>query len=137
MFLAGDPEQPGRAVGGAQVVPDPVALDARDVHAPLGQPPQRRRAERAQPDHDHVVTQDFHRFCPYPRSSSPARTKVTWYFLSLSEVPMTSRPGSRMAGGSHTSMRASSVDRDRVIEVLQRSFAEGRLDRDELDERLG
>ncbi len=50
---------------------------------------------------------------------------------------MTSRPGSRMAGGSHTSMRASSVDRDRVIEVLQRSFAEGRLDRDELDERLG
>jgi hypothetical protein len=34
-------------------------------------------------------------------------------------------------------MRASSVDRDRVIEVLQRSFAEGRLDRDELGERLG
>jgi hypothetical protein len=42
-----------------------------------------------------------------------------------------------MAGGSHVSMRASSADRDRAIEVLQRSFVEGRLDRDELDERLG
>jgi hypothetical protein len=50
---------------------------------------------------------------------------------------MTSRPGQRMAGGSHASMRASPADLDRVIEVLQRSFAEGRLDRDELDERLG
>jgi hypothetical protein len=49
---------------------------------------------------------------------------------------MTSRPGSRMAGG-YASMRASSTDRDRAIAVLQRSFVEGRLDRDELDDRLG
>jgi hypothetical protein len=41
-----------------------------------------------------------------------------------------------MAGG-YASMRASSTDRDRAIAVLQRSFVEGRLDRDELDERLG
>ena len=34
-------------------------------------------------------------------------------------------------------MRASSADRDRAIEVLKASFAEGRLSRDELDERVG
>jgi hypothetical protein len=49
---------------------------------------------------------------------------------------MTSRPGQRMAGG-YASIRASSADRDRAIEVLKKSFVEGRLDRHELDERLG
>jgi hypothetical protein len=34
-------------------------------------------------------------------------------------------------------MRASSADRDRAIEVLKASFAEGRLTKDELDERVG
>ena len=34
-------------------------------------------------------------------------------------------------------MRASSADRDRAIEVLKASFAEGRLAKDELDERVG
>jgi hypothetical protein len=34
-------------------------------------------------------------------------------------------------------MLASAADRDRTILALQESFAEGRLTRDELDERLG
>jgi hypothetical protein len=34
-------------------------------------------------------------------------------------------------------MRASSADLERTIRVLQRSFVEGRLTLDELDERLG
>lgn len=34
-------------------------------------------------------------------------------------------------------MLASPADRDRTIRALQESFAEGRLTRDELDERLG
>jgi hypothetical protein len=34
-------------------------------------------------------------------------------------------------------MLASVADRDRTIKALQESFAEGRLTRDELDERLG
>jgi hypothetical protein len=34
-------------------------------------------------------------------------------------------------------MLASVADRDRAIRTLQESFAEGRLTRDELDQRLG
>jgi hypothetical protein len=34
-------------------------------------------------------------------------------------------------------MRASTADLERSIEVLKTSFAEGRLNKDELDERLG
>jgi DUF1707 SHOCT-like domain len=34
-------------------------------------------------------------------------------------------------------MRSSVADRERSIDVLKRSFVEGRLTRDELDERLG
>jgi hypothetical protein len=42
-----------------------------------------------------------------------------------------------MTAGRYQHMRASSADRERTIRVLQRSFVEGRLNRDELDERLG
>jgi hypothetical protein len=42
-----------------------------------------------------------------------------------------------MAAGRYHDLLASSADRERTIRVLQRSFAEGRLTRDELDERLG
>jgi hypothetical protein len=42
-----------------------------------------------------------------------------------------------MTAGRYQHMRASSADRERAIRVLQRSFVEGRLTRDELDERLG
>jgi DUF1707 SHOCT-like domain len=42
-----------------------------------------------------------------------------------------------MTAGRYQHMRASSGDRERTIHVLQKSFAEGRLTRDELDDRLG
>jgi Domain of unknown function (DUF1707) len=41
-----------------------------------------------------------------------------------------------MAAASYAHMRASTADRDRSIEVLKASFAEGRLSKDELDLRL-
>jgi Domain of unknown function (DUF1707) len=41
-----------------------------------------------------------------------------------------------MTARSYPQLRASSADRERTILVLQRSFVEGRLTRDELDERL-
>jgi hypothetical protein len=42
-----------------------------------------------------------------------------------------------MAAESYTQMRASTADRDRVVEVLKASFVEGRLTQDEFDLRLG
>lgn len=41
------------------------------------------------------------------------------------------------AGGNYVHMRASTADTDRAVDVLKKSFAEGRLTRDELDLRLG
>ena len=42
-----------------------------------------------------------------------------------------------MTAGYYARMRASSADTERTITVLQTSFVEGRLTRDELDHRLG
>lgn len=42
-----------------------------------------------------------------------------------------------MTAGPYALMRASSADRERTILVLQKSFVDGRLTMDELDERLG
>jgi len=42
-----------------------------------------------------------------------------------------------MTAGRYQHMRASAADRERTIRVLQKSFVEGRLTREELDERLG
>ena len=52
------------------------------------------------------------------------------------------KPGQRRYAGAvppliYTRMLASVADRDRTIRMLQDSFAEGRLTRDELDQRLG
>src|SRR5215469_568354 len=41
MFKAGDTEQPGRSVRGAEVVPDAVTFDSRDVYPARRKPPQR------------------------------------------------------------------------------------------------
>lgn len=48
-------------------------------------------------------------------------------------------PGDGMAAGGvgHGYMRASSADRDRVIEVLKAAFVQGRLSQDELGARVG
>lgn len=39
--------------------------------------------------------------------------------------------------GGYARIRTSTADTDRAVEVLKTSFAEGRLNRDELDLRLG
>jgi hypothetical protein len=60
MFLAGNPEQPGRTVRGAQVMPDAVTLDPGNVGPSLGETPQRRRTETPEADHNHVFAQNVH-----------------------------------------------------------------------------
>jgi hypothetical protein len=45
--------------------------------------------------------------------------------------------GALATGGEHGKMRASDRDRDRVVEVLSLAFSEGRLSKDEYDDRLG
>ena len=47
------------------------------------------------------------------------------------------RPGERLAAGSYACMWASTADRDRAVEVIKVSFAQGRLTKAELDLRVG
>jgi Domain of unknown function (DUF1707) len=49
---------------------------------------------------------------------------------------MTISPERGVAAGSYFRMRASSADRDRAIAVLQASLVEGRLTKDEFDQRV-
>jgi DUF1707 SHOCT-like domain len=51
------------------------------------------------------------------------------------EVPVTTDPDEVAAGRGH--MRAAQADRERVIETLKAAFAQGRLDTDEFDDRVG
>jgi hypothetical protein len=46
------------------------------------------------------------------------------------------RAGAYVAGGEQGKMRASDSDRDRVVEVLNVAFSEGRLSKDEYEGRL-
>ncbi|HXW46123.1 MAG TPA: DUF1707 and DUF4190 domain-containing protein [Streptosporangiaceae bacterium] len=46
-------------------------------------------------------------------------------------------PYQGMPPGRYGHMRASTADRERAIDVLKAGFAEGRLDKDEYDERAG
>jgi len=50
---------------------------------------------------------------------------------------MTTRPGDDLAAASRGRMRSSHADREQAIEVLKAAFAQGRLDKDELDARAG
>lgn len=47
---------------------------------------------------------------------------------------MRPEPGARAAAAA---LRASRADRERVIDLLKAAFAQGRLDRDEFDGRIG
>jgi hypothetical protein len=51
------------------------------------------------------------------------------------EVPVTTDPDEMAAARGH--LRAAHTDRERVIESLKAAFAQGRLDTDELDDRVG
>lgn len=50
------------------------------------------------------------------------------------EAPVRPEPGARAAAAG---LRASRADRERVIDLLKAAFAQGRLDRDEFDARIG
>jgi hypothetical protein len=50
---------------------------------------------------------------------------------------MTVEPGHDPAAGGYGHLRASTADRERAADVLKAAFAEGRLDRDEFEERAG
>ena len=50
------------------------------------------------------------------------------------EAPVRPEPGARAAAAG---LRASRADRERVIDLLKAVFAQGRLDRDEFDARIG
>ena len=50
---------------------------------------------------------------------------------------MTVGPGYGMAAGGAGRMRASDADREHAVEVLKAGFADGRLPREDYDERLG
>jgi Domain of unknown function (DUF1707)/Domain of unknown function (DUF4190) len=50
---------------------------------------------------------------------------------------MAPEPGDGMLPGGYGNMRASTADRERVIDVLKAAFAEGRLTQDECEERVG
>ena len=49
---------------------------------------------------------------------------------------MTVGPGYGAANMARAQMRASTVDRDRAVELLTRAYTEGRLDKDEHDARV-
>ncbi len=46
-------------------------------------------------------------------------------------------PGHGLAASARAQMRASTVDRDRVVDILTKAFAEGRLTKDEHEARVG
>jgi Domain of unknown function (DUF1707) len=50
------------------------------------------------------------------------------------EAPVRPEPGAQAAAAG---LRASRADRERVIDLLQAAFVQGRLDRDEFDARIG
>src|SRR5690242_12594748 len=50
------------------------------------------------------------------------------------EAPVRPEPGARVAAAG---LRASRADRERVIDLLKAVFAQGRLDKDEFDARIG
>jgi hypothetical protein len=66
-------------------------------------------------------------FLAQPGYAVPARRAL--------EVPVTTDPDEVAAGRGH--MRAAHADRERAIEALKAAFAQGRLDTDELDDRVG
>ena len=50
---------------------------------------------------------------------------------------MTVGPGYGAAGVGRAQMRASTIDRDRAVEVVTKAYTEGRLTKDEHDARVG
>src|SRR5215471_276552 len=73
---------------------------------------------------------ELHDPCPrsWPPDVTGLRCEYKW------EAPVRPEPGAQAAAAG---LRASHADRERVIDLLKAAFVQGRLDRDELDERVG
>lgn len=70
-----------------------------------------------------------------------ARLKVgwagaSWKQLGALEVTMAARGGDWTAGGERRQVRAADADRDHVAGILGVAYTEGRLSKDEYDDRL-
>jgi hypothetical protein len=61
---------------------------------------------------------------------------MLWPHRAAGEVPVITGPEEGPAAG-HGRLRASYADREHVIDTLKTAFADGRLDQDELDARVG
>src|SRR5580658_8418001 len=68
--------------------------------------------------------------------ASIPRPRYPWLHRAAGEVPVITGPEEGAAAG-HGRLRASHADRERVIDALKTAFADGRLDKDELDARVG
>jgi uncharacterized membrane protein YhdT len=68
--------------------------------------------------------------------ASILRPRYPWLHRAAGEVPVITGPEEGAAAG-HGRLRASHADRERVIDTLKTAFADGRLDKDELDARVG
>ena len=92
----------------------------------------------------------------YPRYSQPDGTQVPQDGYQVPAAGYQVPPGAYQIPGAypvppggypvqqpgyqvraHTSMRASSADRERAVDVLKAGFAEGRLTQDEYNDRMG
>src|SRR5580658_2474494 len=68
--------------------------------------------------------------------ASIPRPRYPWLHRAAGEVPVITGLEEGAAAG-HGRLRASHADREHVIDTLKTAFADGRLDMDELDARVG
>src|SRR5271169_7180570 len=79
--------------------------------------------------------------CPFGHSAiadGPSQSGRATLCLhrAAGEVPVMTGPDEG-AVAAHGRLRASHADREQVIDTLKTAFADGRLDKDELDARVG
>jgi hypothetical protein len=81
----------------------------------------------------------FGRFTRRDAFSWLSTAALPFEYVVLGEVPVMAGPGYHMPAGAEGwgRLRASHADRERVVGVLKAAFVEGRLAKDEFDERVG
>jgi len=68
----------------------------------------------------------------------PEGCRVTLSRIAIvGEVPAMTGPGDEMAAVAHGRLRASQADREQVLGTLKAAFVQGRLTKDEFDQRVG
>jgi hypothetical protein len=71
-------------------------------------------------------------------AAEPQGSRATLGYIVLEEVPVMAGPGDERAAGAggRGHLRASHADREQVIGTLKAAFVQGRLTKDELDQRV-